>query len=102
MVRMYLPEEIIVKREELVYRVSSIDIVSNWKPQHLVNLELVCGWDYLDEECEELGWKDAKYFSEAVQCELVPHYFVDDSMLDALAERGFEVVGDTLEFREFL
>lgn len=102
MVRMYLSQQVFARGEELVYRVHSIDVVNNSKPYYIINLELVCGWDYLDEECAETGWREPEHFTEDVQWHIVCCYFVEESMLDALRNKGLEIVEDTLEFAEFL
>lgn len=100
MVRMFLQVPFLVKRDEFVYKITSMDIVSNQKPQHLVNLELVCGWDYMD--ADTVGWCEAIQFNEHVRYEILPHYFVEESLVDAFKNRGYEVIEDASEFIDFL
>lgn len=59
------------------------------------HLYLVAGVDYVNPDwSDQQGWVNNERFIEDVQLETFVHYFVVESLEDALAEEGYEIIDD--------
>lgn len=77
---------------KLIYKVESIEAYDGYDSLHL-NLTLVAGWDYINpDENNVQGWCPASRFVEDVQSETVIHYFIKESMKEALEANDYTVI----------
>lgn len=83
--------ELIVVTDGLKYKVVSYETYDS-RTYATINLELVAGWDYLDENSEIQGWCPADKFIEDVQYESTTWAFMSESMKEALEESGYKIV----------
>lgn len=80
------------KENKLVYQVSEYN--THYDSSYIaINLELVAGWDYVNpDENDVQGWCPANRFVEDVQLEIIPQYFLEEGMKEALEANDYTVL----------
>lgn len=93
--RAYLSDhKLYVKNNDnLIYVVDSFDCYDN-HPYIGVRLQLVAGWDYLNEDSDRQGWCHADRFIEDIQTDYINQYFFVESMKESLEENGYKVMDE--------
>lgn len=93
--RAYLSDhKLYVKNNDnLIYVVDSFDCYDN-HPYIGVHLQLVAGWDYLNENSDTQGWCHANRFIEDIQTDYINQYFLVESMKESLEENGYKVMDE--------
>ena len=93
--RAYLSDhKLYVKNNDnLIYVVDSFDCYDN-HPYIGVHLQLVAGWDYLNEDSDAQGWCHADRFIEDIQTDYINQYFLVESMKESLEENGYKVMDE--------
>ena len=93
--RAYLSDhKLYVKNNDnLIYVVDSFDCYDN-HPYIGVHLQLVAGWDYLNEDSDTQGWCHADRFIEDIQTDYINQYFIVESMKESLEENGYKVMDE--------
>ena len=93
--RAYLSDhKLYVKNNDnLIYVVDSFDCYDN-HPYIGVHLQLVAGWDYLNEDSDMQGWCHADRFIEDIQTDYINQYFLVESMKESLEENGYKVMDE--------
>ena len=60
---------------------------------HLITLELVCGWDYVNPDENDIqGYVKPERFVDGVQYESLTFYPLDETILGRLEEEGYKRV----------
>lgn len=93
--RAYLSDhKLYVKNNDnLIYVVDSFDCYDN-HPYIGVHLQLVAGWDYLNEDSDMQGWCHADRFIEDIQTDYINQYFFVESMKESLEGNGYTVLDE--------
>ena len=93
--RAYLSDhKLYVKNNDnLIYVVDSFDCYDN-HPYIGVHLQLVAGWDYLNEDSDTQGWCHADRFIEDIQTDYINQYFFVESMKESLEENEYTVLDE--------
>lgn len=93
--RAYLSDhKLYVKNNDnLIYVVDSFDCYDN-HPYIGVHLQLVAGWDYLNEDSDMQGWCHADRFIEDIQTDYINQYFFVESMKESLEENGYKIMDE--------
>lgn len=74
--------------DNMIYHMSvKYGMTSYGTPYAEVHMELVCGWEYLD---NGMGWMDANGFVDDVQSDYMLVYLDEDSIGDVLKDNGYE------------
>ena len=82
----------IVKRDGLIYEVTSPEVFCTKSMYLIYKLNLICGFDYVNPDENDLqGWVDSSRFTEHVQSEDVL-VLSDESLTDRLKEENFEII----------
>ena len=79
--------------DSLIYVVNSFDCYDN-HPYISIHLQLVAGWDYLNEDSDTHGWCPANRFIEDIQTDYINQYFLVESMKESLEENGYTVLDE--------
>ena len=79
--------------DNLIYVVDSFDCYDN-HPYIGVHLQLVAGWDYLNEDSDTQGWCHADRFIEDIQTDYINQYFLVESMKESLEGNGYKVMDE--------
>ena len=93
--RAYLSDhKLYVKNNDnLIYVVDSFDCYDN-HPSIGVHLQLVAGWDYLNEDSDTHGLWHADRFIEDIQTDYINQYFLVESMKESLEENGYKIMDE--------
>ena len=93
--RAYLSDhKLYVKNNDnLIYVVDSFNCYDN-HPYISVHLQLIAGWDYLNEDNDTQGWCHADRFIEDIQTDYINQYFLVESMKESLEENGYKVMDE--------
>lgn len=92
----YLESKTIFAKNEdnLVYKVNSMEFYDGDDALRL-NLKLVCGWDYIKPDEEDVqGWCKADRFTEDVQEEQIICYVMEESIKSCLKSNGYEILSE--------
>lgn len=86
---------LLVKSDDsLIYKVEidSPRALDSKSPCLLYDLELMCGYDYIDPDWSDIqGWVSPNMFTDGVQSDNVIVYW-DESLKDRLEEEGYEII----------
>lgn len=93
--RAYLSDhKLYVKNNDnLIYVVDSFNCYDN-HPYISVHLQLIAGWDYLNEDSDMQGWCHADRFIEDIQTDYINQYFLVESTKESLEENGYKVMDE--------
>lgn len=105
MMKIHPMKTLLAKVDGLVYKLDSLNVYNGGRDYHEMNLELICGWDYIDPDMgDEMGWCKPDRFVESVRSETVPLYYLWESAEAALKENGYEIIDEAhvSKFNKFL
>ena len=77
---------IYVKKDNLIYKIDDSVVFNSKKFCTYYNLELICGYDYVDSSFSKKEWLPADKFSEDLQKDIVV-VFIDKSLELAIEDK---------------
>ena len=83
---------VITEDNKLVYEINNISVYDN-SNSIMLHLKLLCGWDYINPDYNNMqGYCKAENFVDDIQEEIIPMYFINESMTEALNANGYNVL----------